>query len=272
MAREVMLVGSVPLKPASAVFDAICEHKLAPLMRRVPDGEQAGWDSPFYTLAQQPYFEFVTKKRMTLRPSTFFANMEMPYVKLKDGVRPEDVDMSLGIAENMIKSYAEFRASKAQGRIPKAARFCATLPGPGTCFAPVQLPPAQLFPLAERVYKREIDKILAAIPHDELAIQLDLAVEAEGEEYLRRPDDFEMPIFEDFDWKLDDSIGMVANVANRIPPAVELGFHLCALYHIDESQGQDLDVHVDVANMLAREDQASDPLHSHPHRSDARRA
>lgn len=252
MPRDVMLVGSVPLKPASAVFDAVCNHGLAPLMHRIPDGEQAGWDSPFYALGRQPFFEFAGKKRMTLRASTFFATMEMPYVKLKDGIRPEDVEMSLGIADNVMKSYGEFRTAKAQGRIPEASRFCATFPGPGTCFAPVLLPSAQLFPIAERVYRKEIDKVLAAIPHEELAIQLDLAVETEGEEYLRRPQDYEMPIFEHFDWALEDTIGMVANVANHIPADVELGFHLCALYHIDESQGQDLNVHVDVANLLAQ--------------------
>ena len=40
--REVMFVGSVPLKPAAKVIEALANHvgEIAP---RFPDGEQAGW-------------------------------------------------------------------------------------------------------------------------------------------------------------------------------------------------------------------------------------
>jgi hypothetical protein len=35
-----------------------------------------------------------------------------------------------------------------------------------------------------------------------------------------------------------------------VPPDVELGFHLCGLWHLDHRGGQDLNVHVDWANAL----------------------
>ena len=41
-AREVLLVGSVPLQPASKVFETVGEH-LGDLVPRIPDGEQLGW-------------------------------------------------------------------------------------------------------------------------------------------------------------------------------------------------------------------------------------
>ena len=42
--REVLLVGSVPLPSASAVFEAVAKH-LGGLVSRIPDGEQIGWSS-----------------------------------------------------------------------------------------------------------------------------------------------------------------------------------------------------------------------------------
>ena len=40
--REVLLVGSVPLRPAAKVFEAVGAH-LGPLAPRIPDGEMMGW-------------------------------------------------------------------------------------------------------------------------------------------------------------------------------------------------------------------------------------
>jgi len=40
-AREVLLVGSVPLAPAAAVFETVAQH-LGALAPRIPDGEQIG--------------------------------------------------------------------------------------------------------------------------------------------------------------------------------------------------------------------------------------
>jgi hypothetical protein len=41
-AREVLLVGSVPLRPAAAVFETVARH-LGALAPRIPDGEMMGW-------------------------------------------------------------------------------------------------------------------------------------------------------------------------------------------------------------------------------------
>ena len=42
MTREVMFVGSVPLKPAEKVFEALGRY-VGDCAPRYPDGEQAGW-------------------------------------------------------------------------------------------------------------------------------------------------------------------------------------------------------------------------------------
>jgi hypothetical protein len=101
----------------------------------------------------------------------------------------------------------------------------------------------------------EIEQILAVVPHEQLTIQLDLAVEVESEEIRRRPDAFDMPLFRHMfdgwgDWGFDDLVDEVVRVAAAVPADVELGFHLCGTWHIDHRGGQDLNVHVDWANAL----------------------
>ena len=55
--RPVLLVGSVPLKPASEVF-RVATHYLAEVMTRFPDGEQVGWlPGVWQRMAQNPALE-----------------------------------------------------------------------------------------------------------------------------------------------------------------------------------------------------------------------
>lgn len=253
--REIMLVGSVPLKPASKVFDCVCNHGLAPLMKRVPDGEQAGWASGMTRHGNNPAFELAEQLMLTTRQSTFFADHAWPLYRLKKGLSPTDVDPGpLNVAESAIESYREFKRFKAEGKFAKEARFCVTLAGPGTSFGLVDMPHEDLFPLVERAFKTEIATICDAIPHSELSIQLDLAGEVEIEELRRRPQAFDMPAFRktERNWPFKETVESIARICAAIPNDVELGFHLCAIWHIDQSQGQDLNVHVDWTNALSK--------------------
>lgn len=252
--REVMLVGSVPLKPASSVFDCICRHNLAPLMKRIPDGEQRGWGGDSLFVEHSAFEPFGPKRKLTLRPTTFFDQMEPQLLRLKPGLAAQALEIGeFGIARNAKGSYAAFKAFKKEGKFTPGTRFCVTFGGPGTKFAHIAMPPKDLYPLIEKSFRAEIARVLEVVPRDELAIQLDLAGEVELEEYRRRPQDFQMPIFEaSHEYrKMDGAVGLIANIASAVPGEIELGFHLCAIYHIDESQGQDLNVHVDWANALA---------------------
>ena len=57
MSREVLLVGSVPLTPASRVFETVAGH-LGTLAPRIPDGEQIGWLlAAFRSFAKHPALE-----------------------------------------------------------------------------------------------------------------------------------------------------------------------------------------------------------------------
>lgn len=255
MSREIFLVGSVPLKPASKVFECVCDHGLAPLMRRIPDGEQGGWALALMPrLRANPAFEQVGEPLpLTQRATTFFDQLKMRLNTLRPGTDPDTVEVGeFGVAESARTSYAEFKAFRDEGKFAPDTRFCVTLAGPCTAFAGFVGDPKVMFPIMERAFKAEIDRVLEVVPAKDLAIQIDLAGEVEMEEYRRRPQDWDMPLFEASQsaWPMPEVVQLIAKIGDHVPKEAELGFHLCALYHIDQSQGQDIAVHVDWCNAL----------------------
>ena len=80
-------------------------------------------------------------------------------------------------ADHAIKSYAVFAELKRQGVIPAQVKFQVDLvPAHSVIWLYVQ---EDLHPAVDKLFNdavlREIDKIAAAIPHDQLAIQFDIA-------------------------------------------------------------------------------------------------
>src|SRR5262249_57285396 len=75
------------------------------------------------------------------------------------------------------QSYAEFARLKAAGRIPPGAKFQVDLaPAHSVLWLfLVDALHAPIDPIYNDALRREIDKIAAAIPHEELAIQFDVA-------------------------------------------------------------------------------------------------
>jgi hypothetical protein len=255
MSREVLLTGSVPREPASEVFRLATEY-LAPFLTRMPDGEQGGWGGTGVLGQQNPQLEPGPMAKMTNSDTPFNDFPPMPMGKLRDGVSPGDFTYQpTGVAANKLASYQEFSQLKSVGALPAGVRFQASMPGPVTTGGTLYMPLNVGARAAGKATVDEISQILDVVPHDELAIQLDLAVEVESEEMRRRPDAFDMPIFRHMfagwgTWGFDDLVEEVVRVAAVVPPEVELGFHLCGTWHIDHRGGQDLNVHVDWANAL----------------------
>jgi hypothetical protein len=256
MAREVLLTGTVPLSPAAEVF-RLAERHLKPYITRIPDGEQGGWGGGDVGQSRDdPQLQPGPTAPMTTSTETPFGQFpELTLQRLADGVAPDDFTFTTRIADLKLASYGEFRELKAAGEIPEHVRFQATLPGPATMGGTLYMPLDVGARAVGKALIADIERIAAAIPHDELAIQLDLAVEVESVELQRRPDAFDMPIFQHMfegwgDWTFDDMVGEVVRVADAVPADVELGFHLCGCWHIDPAGGQDISVHVDWANAL----------------------
>lgn len=245
-AREVLMVGGLPFDNLEDVYRSLSEH-LGTTIKRMPDGERMGWLAKVWrSHAQNPSLRedghaHLNGQRPIAAPA---------FCLCEDAAADNLILGPYGYAENARRSYATFKRLKEEGVIPPDVRFQATLAGPGTTVYSVKVEPDRLLPRAAQALVNEIQEIVRDIPANELAIQLDVAMEAEHEEYVRAPDTFDTPVHEKFHWTQAQMADAVANVANSIPAEVELGFHICTIWHHDPAGGQDNTVVVETINAL----------------------
>lgn len=224
MSRGVHLVGSVPMQSAEQVFVEV-SRVLGPHLKRLPDGEtgeRLNWVGHLETaFAANPALER-TQELFRIHPSaTGWYRHRLKPGKSTDMVRFDN----LFYADHAIASYAVFSKLKAEGRIPAHLRF------------QVDLVPAHsvlwLFlvdelhvpvdPIYNRALKREIDRIADAIPHEELAIQFDVASAVFARLERGLPSSYggtKEEMQETFS-------GILVDLGNHVPADVELLYHLC---------------------------------------------
>ncbi len=242
MTLPVLLVGSVPLADARAVFVASA-RALRPLLQRYPDGETGvrktwiGWQHAVFAalpeLAPLPAKErdYQLRPPFALKPDAALATIRFP---------------ELGFAREALASYAVFAELKRDGTIPCDARFQVALPTP---WAPVYSFmsyrwQSAVLPFYEAAMLKELAAIAAAIPHGELAIQWDVATEMSWWERVY-PAPF--PAIE------DEIIAALARLGEAVPEPVELAYHLCygSMNNRHWKEPKDLGNLVAVANRLA---------------------
>ncbi len=233
------LVGSVPLGGPEEVFRA-AGAALGDRLRRLPDGEtgpRADWIVWQYpVLSSRPQFE--------VAPPAPGAYRALPRLRLRQGAGTLELG-ELGYAEAAAASYTRFARLKRDGVIPSRTRFQVSLPTP--------LAPVSAFVAledqdeVEQAYgaamAAELAQIVAAIPHEQLAVQWDTNVEfgmIAGE----------LPV-----WFGDAERGIrerLVACAGLVPDGVELGFHFC-LGHDEQAERHvpaDLGTMVDLANAV----------------------
>lgn len=238
-ARGVHLVGSIPLENAETVFVTVA-RALGPHLVRLPDGEtgaRTNWIAWQYgVLSTTPGLEPIpTGDRGYLRPQMVRRTGD-PHVP-RFG--------ALGYADAALASFEVFERLQRDGRIPAGLRFQVSLPTP--------LAPVSVFvapddrPIVEPAYEAallgELDRIVAAIPHDRLAIQWDVAAELGHLEHVW-PAHF-APL-----WR--GVIERLTRVGAAVPEDVELGYHLCYgdFGHRHFTDPEDATILVRVANEL----------------------
>lgn len=211
------LVGSVPLASAQDVMRT-ASALLGPRLRRVPDGETGvranwiRWQSAVFQ--RHPAFEVAV-------PADPAAYSPGSHVRLRPAAADAPLAFGpLGYAEAALASYASLGELRRAGQVPRDLRFQVSLPtplAPVTWFvAPEDQPRVE--PAYEAALLAEVDEIARAIPHEDLSIQWDVAVEFALLEGLR-PAHFR---------PLEDGIcSRLVRLANGVPPGVEVGFHLC---------------------------------------------
>ena len=221
-ARNVHFVGSIGLEDSETVFRSIA-NSVGSNAKRYPDGETGV--RHMWIVWQLPVFSEHPDLEVGQRVDIQIGGMKIdnrPYFMLKDGVDPGTLEFrDLGYANAAIDSYAVFKRLRDEGTIPAGTRFQISLPTPAAPIitAMVYEDRAAVEPAYERAMKRDVDAILAALPHAEIAIQWDIATEIVG--YDGGP---ERLYYEDV---LGGTVERVARLASWMPDAVELGIHLC---------------------------------------------
>jgi len=222
--RSVHLVGSVPMANAQAVFETV-SAALGRRIKRLPDGETCEradwitWLEPIF--ANNPALE---------RSAEFFrvhaSGTGRHRYALKAGATAESVRFDdLGYADIARRSFAVFRRLKDAGRIPSGTKFQVDLvPAHSVIWLfLVDSLHAAIDPIYNAAVKREIDKIAAAIPHDELAIQFDVASAVFARLERNEPSSYGRSKAE-----MQETFSRIlVDLGNRVPADVDLMYHLC---------------------------------------------
>jgi len=215
MSRSVHLVGSVPLASAEEVFRA-ASSILGARAWRLPDGEtgvRKNWINWQYGL-------FAGHPLLEPDPAPVEA-YRYPPVRMRPGVTALDVVFPpLGYAAQALESYAMFARLKADGVVGAGVRFQVCLPTPrapaATFVVPREIP--AMHARYATAMEKELRVIFDGIPHGELALQWDVAVElAIWEGVFPRPPG-------DWQARLTDEL---AALGARVPAPIEVGYHFC---------------------------------------------
>jgi methionine synthase II (cobalamin-independent) len=242
---------SVPLANAAEVCESF-SAPLGPLSKRLPDGETGErgdwitWLEPAF--ANNPAF---VKSGEFFRVHASGTGRER--YTLKPGFRAEDVRFdNLFYADIAKASYAEFKRLKDAGKIAAGTKFQVDLvPAHSVIWLLlVDALHAPIDPLYNDALKREIDKIAAAIPHGELAIQFDVASAV-----FARLERNEVSSYGRSKEAMQETFSaIVADLGNRVPAGVDLLYHLCYgdSNHRHVVEPTDMADMVEFANRLAR--------------------
>ena len=224
--RGALLTGSVNFDDAEKTMRTVAEI-LGAHVARIPDGEVG---KRFHWIMFQPDVlgQAPGIERVGAEPIPFAAGLDARPLRIADGIDPAGVELPpLGYADAARESYALFTRLREEGAIPAGIRFQVSLPTPVAVISSFFSGEDRIAiePVYADALLGELEQILEEIPHQDLAIQWDVASE--------------MGILEGASgygtvmqgwWTGGVLGGIVARLAalvDAVPPEVEVGIHLC---------------------------------------------
>jgi hypothetical protein len=210
MTRSVFLVGSVPFKDTEEVFTR-CAAALGAYAKRLPDGERGGW---------LPGEDFRRTRGLIEGHGRSLLNPPITRtVRLADGVTPGELEFeALHYFPNACASYEIFARLKRAGQIPQGTRYQVSIPSAFTgCIYFDYDEVRRVWPVYEAALLREVRKIVAAIPNEELAISWDVV---EFGVSLANPEPVDP-------YDFDELAAAIARAVDAVAPTVECGLHFC---------------------------------------------
>ena len=223
-ARHVHLIGSVPMADARTVFETV-SAALGPKLRWIPDGETGAridWVMSFEPI-------FASHPALERSPDGFqlhaTARKNRRY-RLKAGKTPQDLTFdNLGYADIARESYATFADLKVQGVVHRDARFMITMaPAHSVIWLFLDEPlHAAVDPIYNAALKREIDKIAASLPHEQIAVQFDVASAV-----FARLERNEASSYGKTKGEMQQTFTRILiDLGNHVPAGIDLLYHLC---------------------------------------------
>jgi hypothetical protein len=237
--------GSVNLADTESVMSEIVTRVPSGLLR-LPDGETG--DRGNWILYQlQRFLQWPSLTTAQLGDGGQGDYERPPQLQLADGVDPAEMTWpNLGYADAYLASHEVFAALREQGVIPAGVRFQVEYPTPLASIGAYIVPDQQatLLPSYERAMFADLDRVLAAIPPNELAVQWDVAVEFGVLEEAFGPGGAQA---------FDMIVAALARCVDHVPAEVPVGLHLCYgdYGHTHFKQPESLALQVRVLNAVA---------------------
>src|SRR6187200_3654395 len=248
--RQVHLVGSVPLHNAREVF-ATVSGVLGSRLKRIPDGE-IGERSDWITWLEPAFSENPALEKSDELFRVHATGTARIRYRLRSGKSVDDVRFdNLFYADIARASYDEFSALKREGVVPKGCRFQIDLvPAHSVIWLFLQDDlHAPLDPVYNDALKREIDKIAETLPHDQIAIQFDVASAVFARLQRGEPNAYGNNRAQ----MLARFSRILTDLAEHVPADIQLLFHFCYgdSNHKHVVEPVDMRDMVDVANRLS---------------------
>ncbi len=220
---DLLLVGSLPAASTEAALRAAGEL-FGDMVFALPDGEtgpRAAWVGYEREQLVRPHPDVETVSASESPTGIPRHAYETPVFAIRNGV----VDLrwdSWPRIDDAIASYKLFCALHEEGVIRSRLRFQVGLPFPASALNGFKANFAADYPVAERGFEdlvaRELQRLTAAIPPADLAIQWDLAYEVL---------DLEGVLAWTADGAWERFTGPVGRLTRLIPEEVLVGYHLC---------------------------------------------
>lgn len=210
--------GSVNLANAETVMRELASR--VPVgVRRIPDGEtgdRGNWI--FFQLAK-----FLrTPGLCPAGDQSAESYQEIPKVQLADGTDPDSIAWpDLGYAQAYQESFESFQQLRKADVLGDQVRYQVQYPTPLASINGWVVPEHHdaLQPSYTRALFADLERLLNALPHDQLAVQWDVAVEFA----ILEQQDFASPETQTF----TSIVQWLAECVDRVPADVPVGLHLC---------------------------------------------
>ncbi|MDQ3734692.1 MAG: hypothetical protein M3400_11995 [Actinomycetota bacterium] len=237
--------GGVNLGDAETVMREIA-NRVNSGVQRIPDGE-TGPRQQWIFFQLEKFWQTPGLEQAGAKDQPAPGYEQLPKVRLSEGMAPDEVQWpNLGYADAYQESFETFRRHRDEGVLPEAVRFQVQYPTPLASVNAWVVPDDQdrLEPSYEKALFADLDRLLESLPHEDVAVQWDVAVE-----FAILEESFEAGAGQSFESIVD----RLARCIDRVPADVPAGLHLCYgdYQHQHFKQPESLGMQVRIANEVA---------------------